>query len=43
MGGSIECDSMILSDFALLYAIPMREKCDVPDVLGKRLRVRSTE
>lgn len=38
MRGSIECDSVILSDFALLCAIPLRDGCDVLDVIGKRLR-----
>ncbi|MBV4486334.1 hypothetical protein HU727_012090 [Pseudomonas sp. SWRI153] len=38
MRGSIECDSFILSDFALLCAIPLRDGCDVLDVIGKRLR-----
>ncbi|WP_053116707.1 hypothetical protein [Pseudomonas sp. P1.31] len=37
MRGSIECDSVILSDFAMLCAIPLRDGCDVLDVIGKRL------
>ncbi|MBU0523778.1 MAG: hypothetical protein KKC24_14480 [Gammaproteobacteria bacterium] len=37
MRGSVECDSMILSDFALLCAIPLRDGCDVLDVVGRRL------
>jgi hypothetical protein len=36
-------DSMILSDFALLCAIPLRDGCDVLDVIGRRLRARSSE
>jgi hypothetical protein len=40
MRGSIECESFILSDFALLYAIPLRDGCDVLDVVGRRLRAR---
>lgn len=38
MRGSIECDSVILSDFAQLCVIPLRDGCDVLDVIGKRLR-----
>ena len=40
MRGSIECDSFILSDFSLLCAIPLRDGCDVLDVVGRRLRTR---
>ena len=40
MRGSVECDSIILSDFALLCAIPLRDGCDVLDVIGRRLRAR---
>jgi len=40
MRGSIECESFILSDFALLCAIPLRDGCDVLDVLGRRLKAR---
>ena len=38
MRGSVECDYIILSDFAMLCAIPLRDGCDVLDVIGKRLR-----
>ncbi|RON49635.1 hypothetical protein [Pseudomonas frederiksbergensis] len=38
MRDSIECESFILSDFALLCAIPLRDGCDVLDVIGRRLR-----
>ncbi len=38
MRGSVECDSVILSDFAQLCVIPLRDGCDVLDVIGKRLR-----
>ncbi|SDO41041.1 hypothetical protein SAMN04489798_2884 [Pseudomonas arsenicoxydans] len=41
MRGSVECDSMILSDFALLCAIPLRDGCDVLDVVGRRLGAQS--
>jgi hypothetical protein len=34
MRGSIECESFILSDFALLCAIPLRDGCDVLDVVA---------
>ena len=40
MRGSIECESFILSDFALLCAIALRDGCDVLDVVGRRLRAR---
>ncbi|MCY1410417.1 hypothetical protein D9M71_257860 [compost metagenome] len=42
MRGSIECESFILSDFALLCAIPLRDGCDVLDVVGRRLRAGPT-
>ncbi|VVP17724.1 hypothetical protein PS898_03665 [Pseudomonas fluorescens] len=37
MRGSVEYDSLILSDFAQLCVIPLRDGCDVLDVIGKRL------
>ncbi|MCF4997836.1 hypothetical protein GIW70_05140 [Pseudomonas syringae] len=37
MRGSVECDSVILSDFALLCAISLRDGCDVLDVVGRRV------
>ena len=40
MRGTVECESFILSDFALLCAIPLRDGCDVLDVLGRRLRAQ---
>ncbi|KQZ87349.1 hypothetical protein [Pseudomonas sp. Root562] len=42
MRGSIECESFILSDFTLLCAIPLRDGCDVLDVIGQRLRARAS-
>jgi hypothetical protein len=42
MRGSVECESFILSDFALLCAIPLRDGCDVLDVVGRRLRGRAS-
>ena len=41
MRGSIECESFILSDFALLCAVPLRDGCDVLEVIGQRLRPRA--
>ena len=43
MRGSVECESFILSDFALLCAIPLRDGCDVLDVVGRRLRARPSD
>ncbi|MHC8364870.1 hypothetical protein ACYZT9_03030 [Pseudomonas sp. ZT5P21] len=43
MRGSVECQSFILSDFALLCAIPLRDGCDVLDVLGRQLKARRSE
>ncbi|RON09063.1 hypothetical protein BK659_12540 [Pseudomonas brassicacearum] len=37
MRGEIASDSVILNDFALLCAIPLRDGCDLLDVLGRRL------
>ena len=42
MRGSIECDSFILSDFALLCAVPLRDGCDVLEVIGRRLRPQAS-
>ncbi|MDN4543373.1 hypothetical protein [Pseudomonas sp. C32] len=43
MRGTVECESFILSDFALLCAIPLRDGCDVLDVLGRRLRAQPSQ
>ena len=43
MRGSVECESFILSDFALLCAIPLRDGCDVLDVIGRRFRARPSD
>lgn len=40
MRGTIECESFILSDFALLCAISLRDGCDVLEVVERRLRPR---
>ncbi|POF39455.1 hypothetical protein B0D71_25885 [Pseudomonas laurylsulfativorans] len=42
MRGSIECESFILSDFALLCAISLRDGCDVLDVVGRQLRAQTS-
>lgn len=43
MRGSIECESFIISDFALLCAIPLRDGCDLLKEIRQRLRARSVE
>ena len=35
----LEADSVVLSDFAQLLAIPLRDGCDLMDIIGQRLRV----
>jgi len=40
MRGSIECQSFILSDFALLCAIPLRDGCDLLEMVRQRLQPR---
>jgi hypothetical protein len=37
MRGEISTDSVILSDFALLCCIPLRDGCDVLDVIARRM------
>jgi hypothetical protein len=34
----IGCDTVVLSDFSKLLAIPLRDGCDLMDVIGRRLR-----
>lgn len=34
----LETDSVVLSDFAQLLAIPLRDGCDLMDIIGQRLR-----
>jgi hypothetical protein len=41
MRGSIECESFILSDFALLCAVPLRDGCDLLKEIGQRLRAQA--
>lgn len=35
---TLKTDTIILQDFALLCAIPLRDGCDLMDVIGRRLR-----
>ncbi|MDQ0654117.1 hypothetical protein [Pseudomonas cedrina] len=41
----LEADTVVLSDFAQLLAIPLRDGCDLMDIIGQRLRaeVATTE
>lgn len=41
--GEMETDAVVLSDFAQLVAIPLRDGCDLMDVIGRRLRVQASE
>lgn len=34
----MEADSVVFSDFAQLLAIPLRDGCDLMDIIGQRLR-----
>jgi hypothetical protein len=36
----METDSVVLSDFAQLLAIPLRDGCDLMDIIGRRLRAQ---
>lgn len=38
----ITSDSVVLNDFALLCSIPLRDGCDVLDVIVQRLDTRSS-
>ncbi|WP_347901448.1 hypothetical protein [Pseudomonas purpurea] len=42
MRGEISSDSVILNDFALLCAIPLRDGCDLLDVIGRRLQAQAS-
>ncbi|QDH67117.1 short-chain dehydrogenase [Pseudomonas azotoformans] len=35
--GEINNDAVVLSDFALLCSIPLRDGCDLLDVIGRRM------
>ena len=37
----ISSDAVVLHDFALLLAIPLRDGCDVLDVIGRRLQAQA--
>ncbi len=37
------CDTVVLSDFSKLLAIPLRDGCDLMDVIGRRLRAQAAE
>ena len=37
----IDCDTVVLSDFSKLLAIPLCDGCDLMDVIGRRLRVQA--
>ncbi|MCU1752787.1 hypothetical protein [Pseudomonas sp. 6D_7.1_Bac1] len=39
----IESDTVVLADFAKLLAIPLRDGCDVMDVIGRRLRAQASK
>lgn len=34
----LSSDAVVLQDFALLWSIPLRDGCDLLDVIGRRLR-----
>jgi hypothetical protein len=34
----LEADTVVLPDFARLLAIPLRDGCDLMDIIGQRLR-----
>ncbi len=37
MRGDITSDTVVLSDFALLCCVPLRDGCDVLDVIAQRM------
>ena len=37
----LRCDTVVLMDFSQLRAIPLRDSCDLLDVLGRRFRVQA--
>jgi len=37
MRGDITSDTVVLSDFALLCCVPLRDGCDVLDVIARRM------
>jgi hypothetical protein len=40
IGEGISRDALLLQDFARVLAIPMRDGCDLMDVIGRRLRAQ---
>jgi hypothetical protein len=39
----IGCDTVVLADFSKLLVIPLRDGCDLMDVIGRRLRAQAAE
>jgi hypothetical protein len=39
----IGCDTVVLSEFSKLLAIPLRDGCDLMDVIGRRLRAQAAK
>jgi hypothetical protein len=37
------CDTVVLEDFCKLLVIPLRDGCDLMDVIGRRLRAQAAE
>jgi hypothetical protein len=37
MRGDLTSDTLVLSDFALLCCVPLRDGCDVLDVIARRM------
>ncbi|WP_367372161.1 hypothetical protein [Pseudomonas lini] len=40
LGEGISRDALLLQDFARVLAIPLRDGCDLMDVVGRRLQVQ---
>ncbi|MBJ2320161.1 MULTISPECIES: hypothetical protein [unclassified Pseudomonas] len=41
--GEVEADCVVLSDFAQLLAIPLRDGCDLMEIIGRRLQEQVPE
>ena len=41
--GEVEADCVVLSDFAQLLAIPLRDGCDLMEVIAQRLQKEVSE
>lgn len=39
----VGCDTVVLEDFSKLLVIPLRDGCDLMDVIGRRLRAQAAE